>query len=102
MPNLIQSHTMTHYDTDALTKLDLPGARNSQLPTLYVAEDHPQHPASNPGQSYVAMIRPTVAAMEAAEQFERELEVPAGQKEELDAQGVRLSALYPSSRLTVG
>lgn len=78
---------MPSYNADSLTRYDFPGTRNPRLPPLYVADNHPLHPASNPGRTFVVKIRPTVAAMEEAEQFEKGLEVPAGQKEDLDRQG---------------
>ncbi|KAJ3506650.1 hypothetical protein NMY22_g17179 [Coprinellus aureogranulatus] len=63
------------------------GSRDSRFPTIYLVEDHPLHPPANPGRTFVVYVRPTLAAMEEQEQFQRGLEIPTGQKEELDAKG---------------
>lgn len=74
--------------TCALTAFDPPGGeRDPSLPQLYLAEDHPLHPLSNPGRSFVVKIQLTVAAMEAEVQRERSMQVPLGRDEALRKMG---------------
>ena len=88
----------THYDANALSLYSFPpGTRNARLPKIYIAQNHPLHPLSNPGNTYIVKIRPTAAAMEEAEQFEKSLGIPQGQKEQLDKQGA-LMLSYPRIR----
>ncbi|KAJ2915573.1 hypothetical protein MD484_g4825, partial [Candolleomyces efflorescens] len=50
------------YDAD-LTPLSLP-RRHPRMPTLYKVKDHPLHPKSNPGTSYLFYTKPTEASMQ--------------------------------------
>lgn len=79
---------MSQFNADVLRRYEfVPGSRNPRMPPIYNADDHPLHPPTNPGRSYVVKIRPTIAAMQEQEEFERGLEIPNGRKEELDAAG---------------
>ncbi|KAJ2929081.1 hypothetical protein H1R20_g8014, partial [Candolleomyces eurysporus] len=61
--------------------------RNRQLPPIWEAFNHPLHPASNPGRTFLIKFKPTTASMSALADFETKLQVPKGRKRDLDRQG---------------
>ncbi|KAJ2922527.1 hypothetical protein H1R20_g14570, partial [Candolleomyces eurysporus] len=61
--------------------------RDHQLPPIWEAFNHPLHPTSNPGRTFMIKLKPTMASMSALADFETKLEVPKGRKQDLDRQG---------------
>ncbi|KAJ2921956.1 hypothetical protein H1R20_g15136, partial [Candolleomyces eurysporus] len=77
---------------DDLTPLDLPG-RHPRMPRLYKAKNHPQHPKTNPGNSYVFYTRPTEPRMH--ELLQAGESITLDEEEELNPEAAGLLKVAP-------
>lgn len=68
--------------------------RDHRLLPIREAFNHPLHPTSNPGRTFLIKLKPTTASMSALADFEARLEVPKGRKQDLDQQGTYLIHLH--------
>jgi hypothetical protein len=73
-----------------LTLLCIPG-RNPRMPNIYEAVDHPLHPETNPGRTYVFYTRPTEGRMQELLQAGEAISVDDEVEEDLESAGTHLS-----------
>ena len=76
----------SEHDLNLHSKTD----RDYRLLPIWEAFNHPLHPTSNPGRTFLIKLKPTTASMSALADFEARLEVPKGRKQDLDQQGTHL------------